>query len=74
MKKSKLVLQSAYVEFLETRAPCLECVKGSIAWKQFGGSSWTNTFGKNKGFRVDDRGGIWYLISSAVGGSHIFTV
>lgn len=67
------MLQSVYVEFLEIPAPCLEHVKGSIAWKQFGGSSWTNTFGKNKIFVVDDWGGIWYLISSVVCGSHIST-
>lgn len=74
MKKIKLMIQSAYVEFVETPAPCLECVKGSITWKQFGGSFWTNTFGKKKGFGDDDWGRIWHLISSAVGGSHISTV
>jgi len=58
MGRSKLMLQSACVEFLETLEPCLVLVKGSITWKQFGDSSWTNTFGKNKGFGVDDRGEI----------------
>lgn len=45
IKKSKLMLKSAYVGFLEIPASCLECIKGSITWEQFGGSSWTNAFG-----------------------------